>query len=82
MSYGSTNLQKVLPLSRGVNAALVTMVLAFYSSPSIAESMPAKPDERFWPMRAAICEMLSPNDPPMDLAAAWALAIHQPEADG
>ncbi|MDP3182336.1 MAG: NACHT domain-containing protein [Desulfobaccales bacterium] len=57
-----------------VRAALVGMRLAFSARHRDPRSEPARPDELFQPLRDAICGMLNPNDPPLALAASWALA--------
>lgn len=58
-----------------VRAALVCMLLAFsYSSRPGSRLELDGPNKLFLPLRDAICRMLDPNDPPLALAACWALA--------
>jgi hypothetical protein len=55
-------------------AALVCMALAFLHHHQFILPKPVEPTELFLPLRNAICGMLILNDPPLALAAAWALA--------
>jgi len=57
-----------------IHGALVTMELAYLASSPEEALEPTGPDELFRPLRGAMCGMLSRGDPPLVLAASWALA--------
>jgi hypothetical protein len=57
-----------------VRAALVCMSLAYNALRQGYRNKLPKKDRRFQNLRDAICAMLDPSDPPLALAASWALA--------